>query len=45
MVQIKTMEAQYDAYLHDESRLMGSAQYIAFPGSLSEVAEVVRWCG
>lgn len=45
MVQIKAMEPQYAAYLHDESRLMGSARYIAFPDSLSEVVEAVRWCG
>lgn len=41
---IKNMSREYEGYLFDESRTMGSAQYIAFPTSEEELREVVRWC-
>ena len=41
---IRKMSAEYADYLFDESRTMGSADYIAFPANEEELAEVVRWC-
>ena len=41
---IRKMSAEYAVYLFDESRTMGSADFIAFPANEAEVAEVVRWC-
>ena len=41
---IRKMSAEYADYLFDESRTMGSADFIAFPANESELAEVIRWC-
>ena len=41
---IRKMSAEYADYLFDESRTMGSADYIAFPANEAELAEAVRWC-
>lgn len=41
---IRKMTAEYGDYLFDESRTMGSADYIAFPADEAELAEVVRRC-
>ena len=41
---IRKMSPEYADYLFDESRTMGSADYIAFPANEAELTEVVRWC-
>ena len=41
---IRKMSAEYADYLFDESRTMGSADFIAFPANEAELAEVIRWC-
>ena len=41
---IRKMSAEYADYLFDESRTMGSADFIAFPANEAELAEVVRRC-
>ena len=41
---IRKMSPEYADYLFDESRTMGSADYIAFPANETELAEVVRRC-
>ena len=41
---IRKMSAEYADYLFDESRTMGSADFIAFPANEAEMAEVIRWC-
>ena len=33
-----------ERYLSDESRVMGAAEYIAFPASAGEISSVIRWC-
>lgn len=33
-----------ERYLSDESRVMGAAEYIAFPTSAEEISSVIRWC-
>ncbi|MDD7366016.1 MAG: FAD-binding oxidoreductase [Clostridiales bacterium] len=33
-----------ERYLSDESRVMGAADYIAFPASAEEISSVIRWC-
>ena len=38
------MSAEYADYLFDESRTMGSADFIAFPANEAELAEVIRRC-
>ena len=38
------MSGEYAGYLFDESRTMGSADYIAFPACEDELVGVVRWC-
>lgn len=41
---IRKMSAEYADYLFDESRTMGSADFIAFPANEAELAEVIRRC-
>jgi len=36
---------EHDDYLHDESRLIGTAESISFPGSEAEIVEVIREIG
>ena len=39
---IQPFSADYDEYLRDESRVIGSAESISFPTSEAEVVEVLR---
>ena len=41
---IRNMTKEYQDYLFDESRTMGTADYIAFPTSEAELCEIVAWC-
>ncbi len=41
---VRKMTAGDERYLSDESRVMGAAEYIAFPTSAEEIGDVIRWC-
>ncbi len=41
---ILEMREQYEAYLHDESKYSGKAEWISFPETEMEVAEVLEYC-
>ena len=41
---IEPMTPAFASYLSDESRTQGQAEYIAFPRSEEEIAQVLRWC-
>ncbi len=41
---IQPMSEAYAEYLCDESRTMGTAEYIAFPSTEAEIAEAVNFC-
>jgi len=41
---IRNFSAEYEDYLHDESRIIGTADTIAFPKTEDEIREIVRYC-
>ena len=41
---VRKMTAGDERYLSDESRVMGAAEYIAFPTNAEEIGDVIRWC-
>lgn len=42
---IKPLGEEYGDYLRDESRIMGFAEYIAFPKSEADIIAIVKYCG
>ena len=41
---IKQLTEEYDAYLRDESRLLGTADTISFPKTEQDIVDIVKYC-